>query len=134
MTSLNLRYLVAATLLDGGLTFAAAHDDDRVHAPEIERITRVISIRARADLASAESPRQGLVEFVTRDGRTLANRVVTVRGAMENPMTTEEVAAKARELLRVALPADRSDRIVETVLALERLKTVSELATLLNPA
>jgi hypothetical protein len=59
---------------------------------------------------------------------------VKVRGAMENPMTTEEVAAKARELFRVALPADRSDRIVETVLALEKLPKVADLAVLLNPA
>jgi 2-methylcitrate dehydratase PrpD len=133
MSNLNLRYLLAATLIDGGLTFQAAHDDARVHAPDIERIAKTISIRAKPDLASAESPRQGFVEFVTRDGRTFSNRVVTVRGAMENPMTTEEVAAKARELLRVALPPDRSDRVVETVLALEKLRKVADLAVLLAP-
>jgi 2-methylcitrate dehydratase PrpD len=134
MSNLNLRYLLAATLIDGGLTFHAAHDDARVHAPEIERITKKISIRAKPDLASAESPRQGMVEFVTRDGKTFSNRVVKVRGAMENPMSTEEVAAKARELLRVALPADRSERVVETVLALEKLPKVADLVTLINPA
>jgi 2-methylcitrate dehydratase PrpD len=134
MSNLNLRYLLAATLIDGGLTFHAAHDDARVHAPEIERITKKIAIRAKPDLASAESPRQGMVEFVTRDGKTFSNRVVKVRGAMENPMSTEEVAAKARELLRVALPADRSERVVETVLALEKLPKVADLVTLINPA
>ncbi len=134
MSSLNLRYLLAATLIDGGLSFHAAHDDDRVHRPEIETITSKISIRANPELASAESPRQGMVEFVTRDGRTFQNRVVKVRGAMENPMTTEEVAAKARELLRVALPAERSERVVEAVLSLETLPKLADLALLLNPA
>jgi 2-methylcitrate dehydratase PrpD len=80
MTDLNLRYLLAATLIDGGLTFAAAHDDARVHAPEIELISSRVSIRANPSLASAESPRQGIVEFVTTDGRTLSDHVVKVRG------------------------------------------------------
>jgi 2-methylcitrate dehydratase PrpD len=134
MSNLNLRYLLAATLVDGGLTFQAAHDDERIHAPAIERITGKISIRAKPDLASAESPRQGMVEFVTRDGKTYSNRVVKVRGAMENPMTTEEVAAKACELFRVALSADRSNRVVDAVLALETIPKVGDLAALLNPA
>jgi len=133
MSSLNLRYLLAATLIDGGLTFRAAHDDERVHAPEIERITKKISIRANPELSSAESPRQGIVEFVTKDGRSFVNRVVKVRGAMENPMTTEEVAAKARELLRIALPLDRAKCVIDTVLSLEKLPRVGDLAELLNP-
>ena len=130
----DLRYLLAATLLDGGLSFHAAHDDARVGQPEIESISPTISIRANPSLSSPESPRQGIVEFVTRDGRTLSNHVVKVRGAMENPMSTDEVVTKARELLAVALPKERSDKVIAAVLDLENVAQVGELIRLLNPA
>lgn len=131
MSDLNLRYLLAATLLDGGLTFVAAHDDARVHAPEIERITGKISIRANPALSSPESPRQGIVEFITTDGRTLSDHVIKVRGAMENPMSTDEVVAKARELFAIVLAPERCDRLVEIVLKLDEVAEIGALTRLL---
>jgi len=133
MSNLNLRYLLAATLLDGGLSFAAAHDDARVHAPEVARITSRISIRANPALSSPESPRQGIVEFVTTDGRVLSDHVVKVRGAMENPMSTDEVVAKARELLETALAPDRADRLIRLVLKLDDVGEIGALTQLLRP-
>ncbi len=134
MSNLNLRYLLAVTLLDGGLSFGAAHDDARVHRPDVERICSKISIRATPSLVSPESPRQGIVEFITRDGRIFSDHVVTVRGAMEDPMSTDELVAKATELLKIALPADRVDRVIATVLDLEAVADFRELTALLNPA
>lgn len=133
MSDLNLRYLLAATLLDGGLTFAAAHDDARVHAPEIERIAGKVSIRANPALSSPESPRQGIVEFVTTDGRTLSEHVVKVRGAMENPMSTDEVIAKARELFEIALPPGPADRLIAAILKIEEIAEIGTLTRLLRP-
>jgi hypothetical protein len=97
-------------------------------------ITSKIQIRARPNLTSAESPRQRLVEFLTRDGRTLSNHVVKVRGVMENPMTTDEVFAKALELFSTALPAERAKSVVEAVLNLDTISEISDLVGLVNPA
>jgi 2-methylcitrate dehydratase PrpD len=133
MSDLNLRYLLAATLLDGGLTFAAAHDDDRVHAPDIERIAGKISIRANPALSTPESPRQGVVEFATTDGRTLSDHVVKVRGAMENPMPTDEVVAKACELFETALARERTEELIGLVLNLEAVAEIGTLTRLLRP-
>lgn len=133
MSDLNIRYLLAVTLIDGELTFAAAHDEARVHQAEIESIAKNITIRANPALASAESPRQGIVEFKTRDGHTHSNHVVKVRGAMENPMTTEEVTAKADDLLRTVMPAKRAEQAIETVLNIEKLMDVRSLAALFAP-
>jgi 2-methylcitrate dehydratase PrpD len=133
MSDLNLRYLLAATLLDGGLSFATAHDDDRVHAPEVERIASRISIRANPALSSPESPRQGIVEFVTTDGRVFSEHVVKVRGAMENPMSTDEVVAKARELFEIALAPERTSELIDSVLKLEAVTELGTLTRLLRP-
>ena len=133
MSDLNIRYLLAVTLIDGGLTFRAAHDEARVHQPAIERITKNITIRANPALVSPESPRQGIIEFKTRDGHTFSNHVVKVRGVMENPMSTEEVIAKADDLLRTVMPAERAERATTTVLNIEKLTDVRGLATLFAP-
>jgi 2-methylcitrate dehydratase PrpD len=132
MSNLNLRYLLATTLIDGGLSFETAHNDARVDTPEIERIAQVISIRANPALVSIESPRQGIVEFVTGDGRSFSNHVVTVRGAMENPMATQEVVDKARELLEVSLSPRKANRVIEAVLNLGSIAKISDLTDLIN--
>ncbi len=133
MSNLNLRYLLAATLLDGGLSFAAAHDDARVHVPEIERIAGKISIRANPALSSPESPRQGIVEFVTSDGRTFSDHVVKVRGTMENPMSTDEVVAKARDLFEVVLSPASTEQMIDLVLRIEEVAEIGMLPRLLRP-
>lgn len=134
MSNLNVRYLLAATLRDGRLTFAAAHDEERVTAPELTDLMERMSIRADPSLATAESPRQGRVAFVTHDGRTLTEHVVKVRGVMEDPMSTDEVVSKARELLEVALRPSEADELIEHVLDLEALSSVADLTALLRPA
>ena len=133
MPSLNLRYLLTVTLLDGWLSFKASHDVERMQHPSVTEISRRIEIRADAGLLTKESPRQGIVELVTRDGRTLKDHVVKVRGVMENPMSTDEVIAKSRELLKLALPLSKAERLIETVLDLESLENVRQLRPLLQP-
>ncbi len=66
------------------------------------------------------------------DGTKLTERVEAVRGTAENPMTREEVAAKARELTTPLLGAGKSAKLIEKILALETVKDVRELRPLLQ--
>ncbi|MCL0044032.1 MmgE/PrpD family protein [Dehalococcoidia bacterium] len=131
MPDINMRYLLAATLLDGDLSFQASHDPTRMKNPDIVDICNRIEMRADSSLVTPESPRQGVIEFTTIDGRTLRNHVVKVRGAMENPMTTAEVEKKARELLVPSLGFDRADDLIAVVRDLESLASVRELRSML---
>jgi hypothetical protein len=47
-------------------------------------------------------------------------------------MTREEVIAKCRDLMNPVLGSDRCSKLIETTLALERLKSVRELRPLLQ--
>ncbi len=66
------------------------------------------------------------------DGTHLTETVKAVRGTAENPMTRDEVMAKSRDLMAPVLGPDRTDQLIRTTLALESLKSVRELRSLLQ--
>jgi hypothetical protein len=55
-----------------------------------------------------------------------------VRGTAVNPMPREEVAAKARDLLLPLLGRRRSERLIDTVWNIERLRDARALLPLLK--
>ena len=124
MPDINMRYLLAVSLLDGDLTFEAGHDVQRMTNPKVVDITNRIEVRADPSLITPESPRQGVIEFTTKDGRQFRNHVVVVRGAMESPLTSDEVEAKERDLLTGVLGQDRIDRLIAAIWDLESLQSV----------
>ncbi|MEE8443324.1 MAG: MmgE/PrpD family protein [Dehalococcoidia bacterium] len=133
MPDINMRYLLAVSLLDGDLSFEAGHDFERVKESRVVDICNRIEMRADPSLITPESPRQGVIEFTTKDGRTFRDHVVVVRGAMENPLTTEELEKKERPLLASTLGQEKTDKIVSAILNLESLKSVRELRAYLQP-
>ncbi|MBI4338434.1 MAG: MmgE/PrpD family protein [Chloroflexi bacterium] len=132
MPDINLRYCLAATLIDGDLSFAAGHDVARMTHQDIQAITSKIEVAADPGLVTPESPRQGRVDFVTYAGHTFTNHVVKVRGVMENPMTTEEVVKKSRELLAMGVGGRKADQAINALMNLESLKSVRELRAMLQ--
>ena len=132
MPDINMRYLLAVSLLDGDLTFEAGHDVQRMTDPKVVDITNRIEVRADPSLITPESPRQGVIEFTTKDGPEFRNHVVVVRGAMESPLTSDEVEAKERDLLTGVLGQDRTDRLIAVIWDLESLQSVRELRPLLT--
>jgi len=132
MPDINLQHILAVILLDGGLTFAAAHDFKRM------RDKRVLAIKSRVELVADEElmrspiPRQGIVEVSTKSGETFREHVTSVRGTPQNPMTTEDVETKALELLAPVLGDQRSQEVMETIRALESLPNVRDLMSLLR--
>ena len=57
----------------------------RMNDPKVVEITSRIEVRADPSLVTPESPRQGVIEFTTKDGREFRDHVEVVRGAMESP-------------------------------------------------
>ena len=71
--------------------------------------------------------RVAIVEVTLNDGTKLTERVEAVRGTPENPMSREEVIAKARDLIVPVLGAKKCDTLIAKLLALETVKNVREL-------
>jgi 2-methylcitrate dehydratase PrpD len=132
MLDIDCRHLLALTLLDGTLTFAAAHDGARTRDPAVVALRERVQLVGDPALSTPEGP--VVVEYVARDGRTFAHRVTAaaVRGEPVNPMPRAEVEAKALDLLATPLGAARAQRLIERVWALERVADVRELRPLLQ--
>ena len=128
MPDVNCQHLVAVVLMDGALSFAAAHDAGRMDEP----VTRALRDRATLvhddALIGAMPPRQGIVELTMRDGRRLRHHAKAVRGTPFNPMTWDEVTAKAHDLMAPVLGEAGSRRVVDTVARVEALDDAGDLS------
>jgi hypothetical protein len=56
-----------------------------------------------------------------------------VLGTPENPMSVSEVSAKARDLIEPVVGAEKTKKLIEQVLTIERLASVRALQPLLKP-
>jgi len=134
MANLSMQYLIAVMLIDGTLTFRAAHDDARMNDPAVLRLRARIRVTADESLERLLPRRVAVVEITFNDGTTVVERNDAVRGSPENPMDTAEVVAKARELIEPVVGVERCARLVERVLALESVADITALRPLLQRA
>lgn len=131
MANVNVQHLLAVMLLDSTLGFAASHDQARMTKRDAKALRARIRVVPSEELMTAKPPRQAIVEVVTRDGRKLSRRTQAVRGTADNPMTREEVIAKARDLIGGVLSPRRTQRLIDTVFALEDIRDMTRLRPLL---
>lgn len=130
MASINIQHLTAVMLLDGDISFASAHDEKRVRDPKVLALKGRITLQGSAALGRAKTT-QAIVEIATRDGRRLRHHTKAVRGTAANPMPRAEVAAKARDLLLPVIGARRTERLIDTVWHIERVRDARALRPLL---
>ena len=133
MPDINLQHIMAITLLDRELSFSSAHDYRRMKAAQVLELRRRIELKGDDALVTPESQRQAIVEITTKTGQRFRDHVVKVRGTAENPMTTQEVEDKARELLAPSLGVLKADALISTIRDLESLDSVRVLRPLLQP-
>jgi 2-methylcitrate dehydratase PrpD len=133
MPGVCLQYLVGAMLVDGTLTFASAHDVDRMRDPRIRRLWDRTTIVPSLEL-QAQLPRRGAVARIRmRDGNVLEKSVDMVRGTVENPMSDGELNAKATDLMAPVLGTDRTAEIVDAVWRLAELPDVRQFIHMAKP-
>jgi 2-methylcitrate dehydratase PrpD len=131
MPDICLQHLVAVMLLDKTVSFHAAHDKARMQDPAVLRQRAKVQLVPNEELEKLIPVRVAIVELTLNDGTHLTERVEHVRGTPDNPMTRDEVIAKARELMTSVLGADPCSKLIERVLGLENVKDIRELRPLL---
>jgi len=129
---INVQHLAAIMLLDKTVSFRAAHDPARVNDPAVLRERAKIQLVPDEEMERNLPRREALVEITLNDGTELSERVVAVRGTVQNPMTRQEVVAKARDLITPVLGSATCARLIDTVFALDVLKDIRELRPLLQ--
>jgi 2-methylcitrate dehydratase PrpD len=134
MPDISLQHMVAVMLMDKTASFQAAHDKARMKDPALLQLKAKVELVADAELDRLAPRRETVVAVTLQNGETLTERVGAVRGTAENPMPRPEVIAKCRGLIAPVLGAAACNRLIETVMALERVKNVREVGALLQRA
>ncbi|MCM3880292.1 MAG: MmgE/PrpD family protein [Vicinamibacterales bacterium] len=129
-----LQHMVTVMLIDKTASFKAAHDKPRMKDAEVLRQRSKVQLIKDESLVPYLPARVAIVEITLTDGTRLSERVDAVRGTVRNPMTRQEVADKARDLMTPVLGAGQTGQLIEAVFNLERLASVRALRPLLQRA
>ena len=132
MPDICMQHLCAAMLLDGTVSFRSSHDAARMRHPEVLALRRRIELRGDEALSRAMPRREGIVEMRLADGRELSHHTRAVRGTPANPMTLQEVEAKALDLAGPVVGGRRAAKLCAAIRGLEKIRDVRALRTLLR--
>jgi len=132
MPDICMEHMVAIMLLDKTASFRSVHDKARMKDPAVLRQRAKVQVVADPRIDARRPRREAIVELTLADGTQLTQWVKDVRGTAENPMTRDEVVAKARDLITPVLGASASAALIEKVLAIESLKDIRELRSVLQ--
>jgi 2-methylcitrate dehydratase PrpD len=132
MPDICLQHMIAVMLIDGTVSFHAAHDKSRMQDAAALRQRAKVDLVRDEDLAKLLPVRVTVVEIELDDGSRHSERVAAVRGTPRNPMSRGEVIAKARDLMAPVLGREKCDRLIESVFAIEVVTDIRQLQPLLQ--
>lgn len=127
-----LQHMIAVMLLDKTVTFASAHDSERMKDAKTLRERAKVKLIPDAELERLMPLRVAIVEVTLADGSHLTERVDNVRGTPENSMTRDEVIAKAADLITPIFGAEKCSGLIEKIFHLENVTDIRELRSLLQ--
>ena len=126
--NLDSRYLVAATLVDGRLTFARAHDPaaaTRAPYSGLAEVTEVVGVE------ELRGTRGGGVEVTLDDGTVVVESTRVPLGTRGSPLSAELVIEKAKLLLAETLGELNANAVVDALTHLARARDLNQVAELL---
>jgi 2-methylcitrate dehydratase PrpD len=113
--------------VDGAVSFANSHSREHMAAPQIRAVMERVKVIGDPKLNDPAAPRAGMVEVVLKDGSTVSKLTRFPPGTKENPLDTETVNAKARDLMGPVLGAERSEAAIRQLNRLEQASDVADL-------
>ena len=132
MPDVNCQHLVALALVKGAVSFRDSHDVALMHDPAIVAQRAKVTVQPDPSLMVPAAPRGAKVEITLMDGRTVDHLTRFPPGTKENPLSTEAVNAKARDLMTPVLGASKTGKLIEMINHLETLKNVRMLRPLIT--
>ena len=132
MPDVSCQHLVALALVKGAVSFADSHDAGLMQDPAIQAQRAKVAVQGDPALMDPDAPRGAVVAVTLADGRTVEHHTRYPPGTKENPLSTDAVNAKARDLMAPVLGAEKTDRLIARANALETVGDIRELSPLLT--
>ena len=127
MPDVCVQHLVAIAILDGTVGFSAAHNQERMADPAIQKIRQKIFLKPSKELTIAKPARQAMVAITLDDGSIVSRHTKAVLGTPDNPMTTEQVQEKARDLIEPLLGREKCIELITSLEEFSGTQTVTDL-------
>jgi 2-methylcitrate dehydratase PrpD len=102
------------------------------------RDPRILEQRAKVELIADASLKEfmpvrvAIAEVKLKNGEVFTQRVDAVRGTPRNPMSEQEVIFKANDLIAPVLGTRAAHQLIDKVMHIEQMKSLSELSALLQ--
>ncbi len=132
MPDISLQQMIAVMLVDGTVSFHAAHDRSRMQDPVLARERAKVDLVSDTALDPLYPQLVAIVDVALQDGRHWSQRVDDVRGTVRNPMTQAEVVAKSRDLMEPVLGDAQTSQLIHAILNLDGIGDVRTLRPLLQ--
>jgi 2-methylcitrate dehydratase PrpD len=126
MPDVNIYYVLAVGLLDGTVSFADSHSFEKMKDPRVTAVMKRVELVADRALMDPAAPRSGLVEITLRDGRQVSHFTRHAPGTKENPISTDVINEKVRDLMAPVVGAQRTEEIIRRVHAIEQVANVRD--------
>jgi 2-methylcitrate dehydratase PrpD len=94
--------------------------------PQISAIMKRVQVVGDPKLNDPAAPRSGLVEVTLQGGKTVSHFTRFPPGTKENPLDTEKMNAKARDLMAPVLGAAKTESVIQQVNNLESVANVRD--------
>jgi 2-methylcitrate dehydratase PrpD len=132
MPDVNCPHLVAVALVKGAVSFVDSHDQALMHDPKILEQRAKVVVTGEPALMDPAAPRGAIVEVTLTDGRKVDHFTKFPPGTKENPLSTEAVSAKARDLIAPVLGADNTEKLIQQINKLETVDDIRVLRSLIT--
>jgi 2-methylcitrate dehydratase PrpD len=130
MPDVNCQHLVAVALVRGAVSFADSHDVALLKDPEIGEQRTKVALAGDEALMDPTAPRGAIVEVTLADGRKVEHFTKFPPGTKENPLSTEAVSAKARDLMAPVLGPEKTEKLIGEINRLEHVADIRALVPL----
>jgi len=132
LPDISLQQMLAVMLMDGTVSFAAAHDLARMKDPVVVQERSKIKLVGDDELEKLLPKLIAVIEVSAKDGSTYSQRVDAVRGTVANPMTRAEVVTKFQDLTEPIVGESQRNQLVDFLLNLEKAPKLGAIRSVLQ--
>jgi len=128
--SISAQHLTAVHLIKKTMGYEEAHDESLFNDPDVVKLRKKIKAISSEELAQARPERQSKLKIILNNKKELFYHAKAVKGTPDNPMSQDDISAKAKRLFSV-FKNNKTDDLIDLILnknfTIQQLTTISDL-------
>jgi 2-methylcitrate dehydratase PrpD len=126
------QYAAAVALLEGQI-FLEHFNEEYASRPEVKALVARTEVKIDPEMEDNwPNKYASRIEVLTTDKQKFAAQVDHPKGDIRNPMTSEDVLIKARDLLGLLFSESQTEKIIDAVMQIENINETEELIRFLR--